>query len=136
MASDENLAIVRRLFSAWDAKDDEAGRALLHPEVVWHPAADEPEQGPLHGITEVEKLLDQWAESFDEFRLEPRDFSAAGDCVVVPLLALGRVRGSDSELAIEETHVYRVWDRKVVEVWCLRTTEEALAIAGASDEQR
>jgi ketosteroid isomerase-like protein len=131
--ADDKVTIVRRLFAAWEAKDDEAGRALLHSDIEWHPAQDEPEQGPMRGIAEVERLLDQWAESFDEFRLEPRDFTASGDCVVVPLRALGRLRGSDSEVAIEETHVYRVRDRRVAEVWCLRTTEEALAVVGAAE---
>ena len=127
---DDNVTIVRQLFAAWQANDDEAGRALLHPDIEWHPAADEPETGTLHGIAAVESLLDQWVEAFDALRVEPREFISAGDRVVVPLRVSGRLRGSDSEVAIEETHVYRIRGGKVAEVWDFRTTDEALAAAG------
>jgi ketosteroid isomerase-like protein len=128
--TDDNVRIVRQLLAAWEVRDDEAGRALLDPEIEWHPAADEPETETLHGIAEVERLLDQWVESFDDLRVEPREFIAANDCVVVPLRVTGRLRGSDSEVAIEETHVYRVRDGRIAEVWDFRTTEEAMAAAG------
>ena len=124
------MEIVRAAWKAWQADDREASLAPLHDDVEWHRSGDEPEVETLHGPGEIALMWAEWVGSFDEFRIEPLEFIDAGERILVPFRMTGRLPGSDAEVAIEETHVYRFRDGKVVEVREYRTKEEALAAVG------
>jgi ketosteroid isomerase-like protein len=134
--SEEDVKIVRRAFEAWETRDDETTLALLHEEIAMYPAQDEPERGTVRGIPAIATYFEQWIEAFDDFRVEPLEFIDAGDCVVVPVHISGRLRGSDGEVAIDETHIYRVRDGKIAEIRDFRTRTEALAAADVTSEGR
>ena len=54
----------------------------------------------LHGHEGVAKAFRDWFEAFEEFTIEPEDFSAHGDRVLVAMRQ--RARGKGSGLEIEE----------------------------------
>ena len=54
--SQENVEIVRAVFEAWNAGDMEALLADVHPELVYHPRADEPDPFPHVGRDAYERL--------------------------------------------------------------------------------
>jgi ketosteroid isomerase-like protein len=122
----ENIAIVRALVDALGRGDVAAVDETLDPDVEWHAAEDEPEAGKHTGRDAVLALWDGWREAFDGFRADPLEFIVAGDTVVVPFRFRGNVRGSATETAIEETHVYRLRSGKVAEVHVFRERAAAL----------
>jgi ketosteroid isomerase-like protein len=76
----------------------------------------------------------EWVASFDDFRADTEDFIDGGDCVVVPMVLRGRVRGSQEEVSMRETWVWKVRDGLVAEIHEFATLEEALkAVASLAE---
>ncbi len=92
----------------------------------WHTRADLPDSGVHRGHDGFTALWREWAGSFEDLRPEVEDYIDLGDYVVVPLLLRGRVRGSEQDVAMQETWVYKFRDRVVIEVREYQTLEEAL----------
>lgn len=134
--SRENVEVVRQAFEAWEARDLQAGRSLVHDDVEFHPGPSEPEAGPIRGVDALERYFRQWASAFDRLRAEPVELVDLGDWVAVPLHLSGRIPGSDAEVTHDETHIYRVRHGKIAEIRDFPSKEEALAFAGASEEKR
>jgi ketosteroid isomerase-like protein len=65
--SQENVEVVRAAFAAWNAGDMEALLADVHPELVYHPRADEPDPSPHVGRDAFERLVYGFLESFSEY---------------------------------------------------------------------
>jgi ketosteroid isomerase-like protein len=126
----DEISVVKALVEGLQRGDADAARAALAPDVEWHPAQDEPEAGAHIGIESVLALWAGWRDAFDNFRADPLEFLAAQDSVVVPFRFTGKLRGTETETTIDETHVYRIRDRKVVEVRAYRTLAAALEAAG------
>ena len=55
--SQENVEIVRAAFEAWNARPGEPDFAHFHPELVYHPRADEPDPSPHVGRDAYERLV-------------------------------------------------------------------------------
>ena len=128
-----NVEIVQVLVEGLQRGDAGPVRAACDPGLEWHPAADELEAGAHAGVDAALALWADWRSAFDGFRAEPLEFVAAADSVVVPLRFRGRLRGSETEATIEETHVYRLRGGKVVEVRAYRTRAAAMEAAGAEE---
>ena len=93
----ENSDIVGRLIDAWNQRDLEAALEEMHPECEVRPVeATE----TLRGHDGVAAAFRDWFEAFEEFMMEPEDFIARGDRVLVPMRQ--RARGKGSGLEIEE----------------------------------
>jgi ketosteroid isomerase-like protein len=93
----ENVEIVRRLIDAWNERDLEAALKEMHSQCEVRPAeATE----TLRGHDGVTKAFRDWFEAFEQFTMEPEDFVAHGDRVLVPMRQ--RARGKGSGLEIEE----------------------------------
>ena len=107
--------------------------SALDPEVEWHTAADLPDSGVHRGHAGVAALIQEWVNSFEDFRTDVEELIDGGQYVVAPLVLRGRVRGSDEEVALPETHVWKLREGKVVEVREYRTLEQALEAAGLSE---
>jgi len=124
--SHENVDVVRGLVGSW-RRDTGAVMAAFDPRIEWHTAEDAPDAGTHSGIEAVLGMLRSYHNSFDEFRSVALDFIPAGDCVVVPYKLYGKPRGG-------KTHVYRLRNRKIVEVREYRTKAQALEAAGLKEE--
>jgi ketosteroid isomerase-like protein len=123
--SQENVDVVRGLVGSW-RRDTGAVIAAFDPGIEWHTAEDEPDAGTHSGIEAVLGMLRSYYNSFDEFRSDALDFIPAGDCVVVPYKIYGKPRGG-------KTHVYRLRNRKIVEVREYRTKAQALEAMGLKE---
>jgi ketosteroid isomerase-like protein len=128
----ENIGIVRAVVDGLERGDLDSVRGSLDPALEWHPAEDEPEASVHTGVEAVLALWAGWRDAFDGFRASPLEFVAARDCVVVPIRFRGKPRGSATETTIEETHVYRLRDGRVVEVRSYRRRAAALEALGLS----
>ena len=128
--SQENVEIVRAAFEAWNARDMEAVFAHFHPELVYHPRADEPDPSPHVGRDAYERLAYGFIDSFSEATFEVLELIDAGDHVITStvLHAVLHGQGSASGAGVSDTYVfvYKMRDGLGVEGWEYRTKQEAL----------
>ena len=132
LISNQNVEIVREANEAWKRGDLDAVVQALDPRIEWHTAADEPDAGTRRGVEAIIALIADWAQSFEDFSVEPLEFIDAGDRVVMPMTARRRPHGSEQTVEVPETQVYTVRNGKIVEVREYRTKAEALKVVGLS----
>ena len=135
--SQENVEIVRAVFAAWNAGDMEALLADVHPELVYHPRADEPDPSPHVGRDAFERLVRGFVDSFSEVTLEVLELIDAGDHVIASTVLHVVLHGQESAsgAGVSDTFVfvYKLRDGLAVEAWEYRTKEEALEAVGLSE---
>jgi ketosteroid isomerase-like protein len=128
--SNSNRDLVERLYTEFN-ETLELPRWALHDVVVWHPPADEPDNGARKGAETVIRYVHDWARSFDNYHCELQELVESDDCVAAVVVLSGQIGGSSAELTLPLTQVWRIHDGKVVEVREYRTKTEALeALAG------
>jgi uncharacterized protein len=88
----------------------------LHPDVEWRTRADLPDSDTYRGHEGVAKLGSDWIGAFDDLQVEVEELIDAGERVVALLRLRGRVKGSGQEVDMPETHVYKMFNGKVIEV--------------------
>ena len=129
--SSANVEIVRRQIDAFNRGDPDALAADWHPEGTWEPASVAPVEGrPYVGPEGLRQFLADYAETWDEFRLNYASFADLGERV----LALGsiEVRHRSSDLPICRPHamLYEFSDGKIVRLRSFLDHGEAQAAAG------
>ena len=140
--SQENVEIARAVFAAWNARPGEPDLAAVlahfHPELVYHPRADEPDPSPHVGRDAYERLVRGFVDSFSEVTFEVLELIDAGDHVITStvLHAVLHGQGSASGAGVSDTYVfvYKLRDGLVVEGWEYKTKQEALEAVGLSEQ--
>ena len=133
--SQENVELARAAFAAWNAGDMDAVFAYFHPEIVYHPRADEPDPSPHVGRDAYEQLAYGFADSFSEVTYEVLELIDAGDHVIVSTV-LHAVPHGQGSARVRDTYVFvhELRDGLVVEGWEYRTKQEALEAVGLSEQ--
>jgi ketosteroid isomerase-like protein len=135
--SQENVEIARAAFEAWNAGELQDVLSHFHPELVYHPRADEPDPSPHVGRDAYERLVYGFVDSFSEVTVEVLEVIDAGDHVIAStvLHVVLRGQGSASGAGVSDTYVfvYKLRDGLVVEGWEYRTKQEALEAGGLAD---
>src|SRR5256885_14707935 len=106
---------------------------MLHVDIEWQTADDEPDAGTLRGHAEVIAMLGEWRRSFDNFSGTPQEFIDAGDDVIVRLKFAGTPRGGGAEVTFDETQVHTVQGGSIVKAREFRTKVQALAALGLAE---
>jgi uncharacterized protein len=115
--SEENVEVIRAAYEAFNRRDFEAVRTLLHPEVEWQPYLGVVEGSSHRGPDALLKMWSSIDESFGgTFRADVRELIDCGEQVVIVLEARGRGSGSGAEVrqnwaqvaTIREGLVFRV----------------------------
>src|SRR5947208_16361023 len=108
--SQENVEIARAAFAAWNAgdRDMDAVFAHFHPELVYHPRADEPDPFPHVGRDAYERLTYGFVDSFSEVTFEVLELIDAGDHVITStvLRAVLHGQGNASGAGVSDTYVF------------------------------
>jgi ketosteroid isomerase-like protein len=95
--SQENVAVVRRAYEAWNAGDMDALGELYDPAVIMRAIEGWAEPGPYVGQQAVMRWFAQLRETWDADTLElTSDFVASGDRVAVRQIWHGAGRGPDA----------------------------------------
>ena len=135
--SQENAEIVRAAFEAWNAGELQDVLSHFHPELVYHPRADEPDPSPHVGRDAYERLVHGFVDAFSEVTFEVLELIDAGDHViaVTVLHAVLRGQGSASSAGVSDAYVFafKLRDGLVVEGREYRTKQEALEAEGLAD---
>jgi ketosteroid isomerase-like protein len=96
-ADRDSIEIVRRLIDAWNQRDLEAALEGMHPQCEVRGVEV---RETLRGHDGVTAGFREWFEAFDEFTIEPENFIAHGDRVLVATRQ--RARGKGSGLEVEQ----------------------------------
>src|SRR5438270_4668111 len=108
--SEQNMQMVRRLLAASADRDIGGALSMMHANIEWQLADDEPDDRTLHGHAEVMRRVGGWTQTFEDFSWTPQEFIDAGDDVIVPLVFAGTPRGGAAQVTFGETQVYTVQD--------------------------
>jgi len=127
----ENVEIrnqaVRDFVAAFE-DDDDAFRAVLHPEIEWYPI--EENRTPTHGIEAALWNRNQWLDTWDEHQLDLEEVIEDGDDVVAGVHITARGRGSGVEADVRFYAQFKVRDGKVVYIYDHDDRTRALEAAG------
>jgi ketosteroid isomerase-like protein len=131
--SQENMEIVREIYSRWAEGDLRAGRELLDPEITTVWAQDFPTAGVYHGPEAHAAAMREWLSAWTDLELEAERFVDAQDSVVVPFVL--RARGGESGAATERrwAHVWTLRDGRVVRFEVHLDVAEALKAVGLEE---
>ena len=130
--SQENVEIVRDAAAAFNRGDLDAWLEYWTDDIDYRAvegALDD--RGPMHGKDAVRAYFQDWLDTFDDLKAEPRELIDAADEQVVTVLRFGgRAKLSGVEADLTFAVVYTLRDGKVArgrEYW---TRDEALEAAG------
>jgi ketosteroid isomerase-like protein len=116
--------LVQSLYEAINARDYEAGFALLDQDFEWL----EPQTllgGDHRGFGEVREGIQAQLEVWDEFTIEPEEFHEVGDRVAVPIRQRARGFSSGAAVEIRIGHLWTVRDGKVIRLEVFPAREDA-----------
>jgi ketosteroid isomerase-like protein len=132
--SQENVEIrnqaVRDFLAAFE-DDDDAFRAVLHPEIEWYPI--EENRTPTHGIEAALRNRNQWLDTWDEHRLGIEEVVEEGPNVVALIHLNVRGKTSGVEVDVRFYAQIRVQDGKVVYIYDHEERAAALEAAGLGE---
>jgi ketosteroid isomerase-like protein len=129
--SEQNLALVRSIFDAWNARDLASMAPHLAEDLHWIEVGGRPEGGDRRGREEVLAALETLFDAWEEYRLEPSSVSDAGpDRVVAVVREVARGRTSGAEVASDWGYVMTVSDGRLTRVEAYRDPRAALDAAG------
>jgi uncharacterized protein len=128
-----NVEVVKRGYEALDRGDMAAALEGFDPSIEWWDRSDALNPTVVRGHEGMRKMWAEIAESFAEWRMEPKEFIDAGDYVVVPLDHVMRGRASGALIEGHEVHMFKLRDGKVTELREYQTKAEALEAVGLAE---
>jgi ketosteroid isomerase-like protein len=133
--SQENVDAARAQYERWNAGDMEAWIAGFDPnaEYVSSVVAGLDGTGAYFGHAGLRTFVAQYREAWEHFQLEPGEFIAADDRVVVVMQALGRGRESGIVVEHEFAHVWTFRNGLAVRHESYQSRAEALEAAGLAE---
>jgi ketosteroid isomerase-like protein len=132
--SRENVEVVERVMSRFEAGDRQAWREHFDPDVVWDTSASElPGASIYHGHEGVVRFFRDWLETWTDYEVAAREYIDAGDAVVIVFCQSGTGRGSGVRVERDFFGVCDLRDLKVVSFRLYESREEALEAAGLSE---
>jgi ketosteroid isomerase-like protein len=134
--SQENVEIARRWYEPAVSKRELLAAmprtmALCHPEVEW----SAPEDGTVYrGRQGVRQRLEEWLQSFDEYRYDVRQIiDCGGDEVLVEASEVGRGIKSGAEVRTTNYELLTIRDGMIVRIREFYDEGDALEAAGLSE---
>jgi ketosteroid isomerase-like protein len=128
--SREDVEVVRRVWEAWERRDEPSMRALMDPDTVVVQLPDQPDVGPYHGPDGVLRAMAEWIDAWDNYAIERRDMREIGDSVLVSAHQRGRGQASGVQMEADVFFVFRVQRRKIVRWRMFSSEREALEAIG------
>lgn len=115
-----NIAIVRAMYAG-----DDAERASIARDIVWHVPGHNPVSGDYHGYDEYTQLMVSRMMPLDRWDFTLEDVMVNGDYVMTTLRVQGERKGKTVDL--RGGHLMRVTaDGKVAEGWGFTNDQDAL----------
>lgn len=120
------LGVVRAMYKAIDARDYDAGFALLSDDFEWHEPAQAFHSGTHRGFEDIRQRLEAQLEVFDELTIEPEEFSVEGDRIAVAVRQRARGEISGAAVEIRIGHLWTIRDGKIARLDVFAARNDAL----------
>lgn len=134
LSYDDKVAVVRRGFTAWNARDVDQALAGIHPDIEWVTAGMFPDVDPVyHGHDGVRRFWREFVEPWESIEIEDERLVDLPDGLLV--LARFRARGREGlELDLRVGQRFTLdEDGEVVAFKAYASHEDALAAIGAAE---
>jgi uncharacterized protein len=131
--SQENVEIVRSIFEAFNRGDLDAWLDEYWTDDIDYRAAEgaPDDHGPIKGKDALRAFVQDWLDTFDEFKLEPVELIDAGEDNVITVVRIsGRAKLSGVETDLTYAELSTLRDGKVARGRQYFTRDEALEAAG------
>jgi ketosteroid isomerase-like protein len=129
--SRENVEVIRASYEALNRRDYDAWLSNMHPDIELHELASSPDAAIYRGHSGARKWVENTAdEAWEEFRIDPEQFTEADDFVIVSVRLSMRGRGSSVPLEARLFHVIEMSEGKGRRVWGYQSEDEALEAVG------
>ena len=139
MTDGPNAHLVREMFSAANraaetgSLDDYDWLNLFSQDILWEAAEDAPDVGTYRGHEGIRGYFEDWLNTVDGFRQDPRGLTEVGDCIVADVHFTARMKGTDNEMALDYSQVSLIEDGKITRVKEFLEHDDALAYAEGSE---
>ena len=130
--SEENVEVVRQMYTAFHAGDAEAALAYFDPEVEVD-ASIRVDSGIVRGRDELFAMVARWVGAWDEWREQIEEVRDLGNQVLVVSVQHGRGKEGDIEVATRYAVLYRIHGGKIVRMSIYSEAAEALEAAGLEE---
>jgi ketosteroid isomerase-like protein len=128
-----DVELVRGLYEAWFAGDQETALAGVDPDIEWIEPPDSPESDTHRGAEGISFSTERWLAPFDAWRMEIADIREIREGkVLMSARQYGRGRGSSVEVEAWIFHLWTVRDGRAVRMQMFLTEPEAVAAADTS----
>ncbi len=133
--SEENVKTVRDAFVAYNRGELDAFLEYCADDIDYRAVEGAPDDhGPIHGKEALRAFIQDWFDTFDDFRAEPVELIEAGEDKVIAVVRIsGRAKLSGVETDLTYAELWTLRDGKVAwgrQYW---TRDEALEAAGLSE---
>jgi HAMP domain-containing protein len=133
LASEADIAALRRFYDEVARGNFWVGREVFDPEIEWQwSSRAEALTGSqvYRGLDEVEAATKDWLEAWDWFRIELEELRDARERIVALTRNIGRPRGSDTEITALAAEVWTMRDGKAIAHRSYDERQDALRDAG------
>ena len=117
---------LRAAYEALNDGDISAAIDVLDLQAEWHEHSELPEASSYHGRDTIRAFLEDFLDSWRDFRQEPEDFVASGERVAIVLRIQARGKGSGVEVAARYAHLWTMRDGKGIRVDAFHDADAAL----------
>jgi ketosteroid isomerase-like protein len=117
---DAALEAIRQGYELYNRDGMAAWLDILDPAIEWSEGQDAADSEVYRGHRGVLRQQQRFEEAWEWFRLEPEDYGASGETIVVVVNARARGRGSGVEVQARFAHVWQLRERRVVR-WVVDT---------------
>jgi len=130
--SQANVEIARNGFTALSERGVTAAAEFWHPAINWRAMEGAPDDvGEMNGIEAALRYVQDWFDTFDDFKSEPEELlDVGGDQVVAVIHITGRAKLSGLPTELRYASVSTIRDGKIVRVREYATKAEALKAVG------
>ena len=137
MTDGPNVRLIREMFSAAN-RAAETGRLddwlnFFSQDILWEAVEDAPDAGTYRGHEGIRGYFEDWLNTVDGFRQDPRALTEVGDYIVADVHFTARIKGTDNEMALDYCQVSLIEDGKITRVKEFLEHDDALAYAEASE---
>jgi uncharacterized protein len=123
---EENGALARRLYDAFNRVDTPSTRELMHPEIEWVNPEDAVEPGTRRGFDEYQGALRSVREVFRDAKIEVERLVEAGDRVAARVRMSVHLHASDMDTVVRQSHLWTFRDGKAVRFEWFTDPERAI----------
>ena len=128
--SQENVEVMRRGYERWGA----TGQIRAHADLVWDVSKlGWPDQQVYSGPDGANQFNAEWADAWDDWRLEVEDFIDAGERVVAIVNQRGRSKATGIPVDMRFAQVWSFRDGQAIRMQMYASVDEALEAVGLSE---